>query len=44
MQEADGTRVEAPTFAFKVVAAETVLVPAVIDGSYVTGEDEEERR
>ena len=44
MEEADWTRVEAAAFAFEVVAAEAVLVPAVVDGADVAGEDEEEGR
>ena len=44
MEEADGPRVEATAPPLDVVAAEAVLVPAVVDGLDVTGEHEEERR
>ena len=43
VHEADGPGVERAAAAVDVVAAEAVLVPAVVDGLHLAGEDEQER-
>jgi len=40
MEEADRTRVQRPAAASDIVAAEAVLVPPVVYGLHVAGEDE----
>ncbi|WVZ19508.1 hypothetical protein V8G54_006830 [Vigna mungo] len=44
MQETNRARVEISAESTEVITAETVLVPPVIDGSYVASKDKKERR
>lgn len=44
VQEADRPRMQIPAKPVEVVAAETVLIPAVLDPPHVAGEDQEEWR
>ncbi|PON53754.1 hypothetical protein TorRG33x02_304400 [Trema orientale] len=44
MEQADRTRVQRPAAPPDIVPAEAVLVPAVVNGLHVPGEDQQERR